>query len=267
MSFAQFCRTIQKFILSIIIFILLGMSLAAQTPKDEELKEAQKLNQEAQAKYYAKLAEVNAWSSTLVTTLFSVIVVLASVALQNVFLAIIEKRKWERTQADELTKWQRLRDDEADKRHQEAKAEIRRESRQAAGDVIRKVSEAAQSMIWFLYIADNNAENFSYKLVAEHDERMKNLYAELAASQAVLASYDKTLYLKTKRLVTLIYSFDDQIAEKAKIINDAEKKKNPGQYIEKVKDLGTLWKRVYDFSREIPGEFADILDIQPNKQK
>jgi hypothetical protein len=270
MSFTRFRQIIIKSVFGLTIFISFAMSLSAQTPKDEELKEAQRQNQEAQAKYYAKLAENDVWSSTLVTTLFSVVVVLVSVALQNVFLAYIEKKKWERTQADELKKWERLRDDEADKRHQEAKAEIRREARQAAGDVIRKISAATQSMIWVLWIAGYDVEHFSMKLIEEHDERMMKIYAELAASQTILASFNKNLYLKTKPLVTDIYSLDERLADKAKLIDESEKETKPAEYKKKVKDLGQVWKQIYDFSRDIPDKFADMLDVQPeesNKNK
>jgi len=131
--------------------------------------------------------------------------------------------------------------------------------------LIKNVAVAAQSMTWVLYIAKNDTKNFTYKWVESHDKRMKTLYSELAAAQAVLASFDKTLYEKTKILVSRVYSFDAQLAGKAKVINDSERESHPDLFMQKVEDLGTLWERVYKFSKEIPDEFANMLDIQPEE--
>lgn len=271
--FIQLNHLILKILLNLIFFILFGFSLFAQNSQDK-LNEAQIKNQEAQSNYYNKQAE-NSGSlliaySAPITTIVGILIAVLTISLQNRNTRRLEEIKWDKTRKDEMEKWNRTKDDELEKwkriKNDEANIESMREVRLAAADLIKKVAIAAQSMTWVLWIAQNDTNNFSPDFISEHDEKMKHIYAELAASQAFLASLDKDLYIKTKPLVTDIYSLDHKLAERAKIIYGLKKSGNTENYHAKVKDLGALWLQVYQFSKGIPDRFADMLDMQTDRE-
>ena len=191
-----------------------------QLPRDEQVKEAQVINEEAQANYYDKQAENSGsfWIaySAPITTVIGVLIAVLTISLQSRNAGKLEEQKreraredekdkweqtrkdelekWNRTREDELEKWNRLREDEKEKRYQTRKDEISRETRQAAADLIKKIAIAAHSMTWVLWVAGNDLEHFSRRLVKEHDERMNASYADLVAAQVGLAPLNKTLY-------------------------------------------------------------------------
>ena len=63
-------------------------------------------------------------------------------------------------------------------------------------------------------------------------------------------------------MLSSIYSYDDQLARKAKVIDDTEKKSDFDNYKKKVEELGALWTKVYEFSQNLPNKFADMLDVK-----
>lgn len=267
-------------------------------PRDEQIKEAQVLNQEAQANYYNNQASntssfLIAYSAPI-TALVGVLVAVLTLSLQSRNAAKLEEKKWERTRIDdlekwkrlqddekakreqarnddldkwdrtrqdELDKWNRLREDEKERRQQIRKDELSKETRQAAADLIRKIAVAAHSMTWVLWVAKFDPNHFSRQLVYEHDDIMKTLYADIAAAQVVLASLDGELYNKTKEIVNDIYEFDGKLALRAKFIEDKEKISNSSNFNEKVRELGDLWAKIALYSEQLPDKFANMLDI------
>ena len=304
MNLVKFNKTIQNIFFCVIIFIVFVPFLQAQnSPQDEQIKEAQIKNQEAQANYYNKQAE-NAGSlliaySAPITTIVGILIAVITVSLSSRNARKLETEKaertrdderqkwerarnedkekweqtrkdelekWDRTRKDELEKWNRLREDEKEKRHQARKDEVSREARLAAADLMKKVAVAAHSMTWASWVARNDVEHFTVKLIREHDKIMKSLYSELVAAQVVLASFNKPLYQKTRGMVDSIYYYDEQFAFLGKVIDEAEKGSNYDSFCEKVKKLGEFWDEIYEFSIKLPNQFADLLDVKEDSQ-
>ncbi|MGC2239083.1 MAG: hypothetical protein WA584_23210 [Pyrinomonadaceae bacterium] len=228
------------------------------------------INQEAQAKYYDKQTDNlgNFWIiyASPITTVVGVLIAILTLTLQNRNARKLEAEKWEETRKDDLEKWNRTRKDDLGKWYQTKRDENDRNARLAAADLLKNIAIAAHSMTWALWVADNDVEHFNIKLVRKHDELMKNLYADLVASQAILASYDKNLYQKTRRMVNSIYSYDEQFANAAKVIDEAERGSDFSSYAKKVKNLGKLWKQLYEFSQYLPNEFGDMFAVKSDSQ-
>lgn len=261
------------------LMFLSGCSNTSSSPKEtnknlsleDRVKEAQIINQEAQANYYIKQSENSGsfWIaySAHITTVVGILIALLTLTIQGRNARRLESEKWEQARKDDLTKWERVRDDEKERRKQAQKDENAREARLAAAELLRKIAAAAQSITWIARIALNHTEDFSTELVKEHDELMRGLHTEIVATQIILASYDKPLYLKTQKMVGLILYYDARFADLVKDIDDEEKTNDLDNYKQKVARIGELWREIFDFGRSLPIIFANMVNIPADREK
>jgi hypothetical protein len=210
---------------------------------DPRLIEAQIRNQEAQADYYQRItkpAHVLTTSSLgLIGSLLGALVAFLTLHLQAKSQAQLEQAKWARSRGDEEVKRVEAREDDA-----------RKEIRLAAADLSKKIAVAAHSMTWVLWIARHDSDNFSRKLLDEHDLRMNNLYAEIVAAQVVVAALDERIYRRTQPLISQIYELDGVIAKLATRLPDS------------LASLGVLWERSRKFEEDLPGAFLGMLGVE-----
>jgi hypothetical protein len=203
-------------------------SLSAQ----DQLIDAQILNQESQARYYRSLAGQGLIPA--IPGLLGFFGVIIGAAMS--FLALSRQAK--NQERLDFNRWKREADQRAIER-QKARADQRSlDTRLAAADLAKQIAKAAHSMTRLTWVARNDPEHFSRGLVDEHDLRMDALYSEIAAALVVLAALSPALFRHMQPLAESVYKLDGKIARQC--------------ILPSLPSLGDLWLEGRQFEHDLP---------------
>jgi hypothetical protein len=193
---------------------------------------AQTINQLAQAEYYSKqkTRDNSNWISVL-SVLVAGFISFGSAAYLSIRALRNEKEKtMELKRKEYLT-----------------------EARLASSELISKVAQGLQSITWVLWIAKFTPNLFDNKVVIEHDKKMRAWYSEIVAAQVALAARNETLYTNTIEIVNSLYQFDGNLGGLVPGLYDNNKRNQA------IKEIGEMWKEVYDYLQNIPSLFSTKL--------
>lgn len=220
-----------------------------RTLEQEHLR-AETENLWAQAVYYRSQANTSGVSIAallqVLSTALGVLIAFFSIRFQAKHNAAAETLKWERSRADERAKAELA-----------AQQEKQKQTIIAAADLMQKTAIATQHLTWLLWIAKHEPTNCTQKLLNEHNTKMSDSYLQIAGAQVLLSAHDKELMEETNTLVRAVYGYDALVGKYS-----SDMSVNPEQAIY---EMGELWAKVYNFSKELPKKFADALE-QYNEQ-
>lgn len=227
-----------KLILVSLLALCVSKNTNSQSMKVDSLTnlyiQAQTSNQLAQAEYYAaQKGSVNSQLITVIGTLGGSLIGL----LGALFIAKINSSSEQKKQEKQIL----------EERNKNLKI--------VASELMKKTAEGFHSLTWVLWIAKNTPEVCTPTLIDEHDQRMKNLYSEIAGAQVALAAYSKEIYEETEHIIRYLYRSDGEIG---RIGNELRRTDSSYKAINR---LGMMWQEVYIYSLDIPKKFSSALNL------
>jgi hypothetical protein len=195
---------------------------------------AQTRNQLSQAEYYTKQSHsINSQWLTLFGALGGSIIGLFGALMIAKVNKKGENQKFDKQLQEEKTKNLRI----------------------AASDLMKKTAEGFHSLTWVLWIAKNTPNEFTPKIIEDHDKKMNKIYSEIAGAQVVLSAYNKKIYQDTEPIVRHLYHCDGELGRTAYGL------KTQSTVSATITQLGSMWQDIYNYSLDIPKKFADSMQV------
>ena len=197
--------------------------------------EAQTKNQQAQTEYYKRQ------SNPTSTILNGLVPVLGTILVALIgYLSLLAQSN--RSLKNELKKIELAKEDEQQKN-----------SKIYAAVLMKKTAVAMYNLCLIYWTAKYDRTAFNERLMRIHDNEMKVHYSEIASAQVMLSGYNKSFFDQTKDIVTKVNQYDGVLGELFVEYKEGNS--------EAIKDIGNLWREVYNCCLDIPGQFASILQL------
>jgi hypothetical protein len=167
----------------------------------------------------------------LIVALIAAITSFASAGLSYVGSSSLEREKWMQAREDET----------------------KRQLRVALADFAREMATGAQSVVWLLWIAENNPRDFGDKHVADYLEEMRATLPRHFGALMLVAAYDRAAYEKLRASSDALNQFHIRIAGAIKTYR--------GSRESGLKDLQAIARDVTKWRRALSEELVQAISL------